>query len=468
MPDFSVITQQPEIRSLVQDGILERAFRDALFPKLLFRSEATDTLFPGNVGDRMIFTGAGLMPTKQRPLTPGTDPTPNRYASEQWEMTLQQYADTIDTNLPTSYVAIANLFLRNAQQLGLAAGQSLNRIVRNRMFNAGLSGHTVADGAQGPVNILRVKRLNGFTRARRPDLPAGSPVRYDPVSSANPLPIKLYTTAPAEVSRNVIAYTPDTPGDETGPGTITLDGAAVTVADRAYVISDKRTALIRVGGGNKVDDVGSSDTFRLTDIRSALARLRTQNVPEHMDGFFHAHLDPTSEAQIFSDPEFQRLNTSLPDYVTYKQFAIGILLGTLFLRNTENPIPETVLGGDTAAFSQDDPFAGELYNNGTTSGVKVHRVLFTGQGLINEYYVDLSGMVTEAGMVGKRAEPRITNNGIEVYTERIQLILRAPLDRLQQNQSTSWNFIGDWPVRTDGATGDAAYFKRCAVVEHGE
>jgi hypothetical protein len=34
--------------------------------------------------------------------------------------------------------------------------------------------------------------------------------------------------------------------------------------------------------------------------------------------------------------------------------------------------------------------------------------------------------------------------------------------------SSSWKFIGDWPVRTDGATGDAAYFKRVVTVEHGE
>jgi len=467
MPDFSVIAQAPEIRALVQDGILERAFHDSLFPKLLFRSEATPVLWPGNVGDRMIFTGTGLLAKNQRPLTPGVDPTPKAFAAEQWEATAQQYADTIDTHMPTSMNAIANLFYRNAQQLGLQAGQSMNGLVRNKMYNAALSGWTVCDGAQVAVNTVRVKRLNGFTRARRPDLAAGSPVRYDPVSASNPLPIKIF--AGSELSRNVIGFTADNAGDEVGPGTILLDGAAVTVTDRDYVFSTTATKIVRVGGGNKVDDVGSSDVLKLSDLRSAIARLRQQNVPEHQDGYFHCHLDPISEGQIFADQEFQRLLQSLPDYYMYKQFGVGVLLGTIFIRNNECPLPDTVVGGLTATWSLDDPFAGELYNNGNAStGVKIHRPLLSGQGLVMEYYQDLANLLTEAGVTGRTAEPRITNNGIDVFTERIQMIIRAPMNRLQDMVATTWKFIGDWPVRTDGAVGDSAYFKRVIAIEHGE
>lgn len=469
MPDFSTIIQAPEIRALVQENILERAFHDALFPRLLFRGEAMPQIWPANVGDRMVFTGVGLIKPKMRPLVPGSDPLPSTYQNEQWEAQLQQYADSIDTHMPTSIVAIANLFLRNAQQLGLSAAQSLNRLPRNRMFNAGLSGHTVADGAQTGVTTLRVKRLNGFTRARRPDLPAGSPVRFDVVSTNNPLVVAIYDqTGPAEVARTVVGFSPDTPGDEVGPGTLTLVGGAVTVLDRAYVISVDRSFLVRVGGGLKVDDVGSTDLLKLADIRTAVAHFWQQNVPEQPDGRFHCHLDPVSQAQIFGDSEWQRLLTALPDYYMYKQFAIGELLNCVFFRNSESPLPETVEGGMTATFSQDDNFAGELYNNGATTGVKIHRPLFVGQGLLYEYYQDLGQLITEAGITGRVGEPRITNNGIEVYSDRIQLIIRSPLNRLQDLVSTSWKFIGDWPVRTDATTGDAARFKRVCVIEHGE
>ena len=85
-----------------------------------------------------------------------------------------------------------------------------------------------------------------------------------------------------------------------------------------------------------------------------------------------------------------------------------------------------------------------------------------------EYYSDLSQLLTDAGVNGKVGEPRIVNNGIECYTDRIQLIIRAPQNRLQDKVSTSWKFIGDWPTRTDAATGSAARYKRFKVIEHTE
>lgn len=467
--DFSVIIQQPEIRAIVQDNLLERAFHDALLPRLLFRGEASPVAWPAGVGDSMIFSAPGLIPVDARPLTPGKDPEPLTYAVEQWQAQLNQYAGTIDTNMPTSMVAIANLFLRNAHQVGMQGAQTLNRAVRDRMYNAAVSGWTVADGAQVAVTTLRVKRLNGFTRARNPGVSGASQVRFDLVSSTNPLAITVYDNAgPAAVSRNVIGYTPDTAGDEVGPGTITLS-AAVTVSDRAYVYAGDATTITRVGGGFSVDSISSADIPTLSDIRTAVANFWQQNVPEHPDGRFHAHLDPISQSLIFKDQEFQRLLTALPDYYMYRQFALGELLNTVFFRNSECPVPETVVGGLTATYDQRDPFAGELYSNGNPStGVKIHRILFSAQGGIMEYYSDLEALLTEAGIAGKLADPRITNNGIEVFSERIQLVLRQPMNRLQDMVATSWKFIGDWPCRTDAATGSPARYKRFAVIEHGE
>ena len=473
MADFSTILQTPEIRSLVQENILERAFHDALFPRMLFRGEATPQVWPANIGDSMVFTGVGLVKPKMKPLMPGSDPAPSTYQAEQWTATLQQYADSIDTHMPTSIAAIANLFLRNAHQLGMSAGQALNRIVRDRMYNAAESGHTVADGAQSGVTTLRVKRLNGFTTARRPDLPTGSAVRFDAVSTNNPLRITVAEDSgvpgsPNLVTVNVVGFSPDVAGDTIGPGVLTLSGP-VTVSDRDPVYSYDRTYLVRVGGGLSVNEIGSNDTLKLADIRAAVARFWQENVPEHADGRFHCHLDPTSQAQVFGDGEWRQLLTSLPDYYMYRQFALGELLNTVFFRNSECPVPETVEGGLTGTFTQDDPFAGELYNNGDAdTGVKVHRALFSGQGGIYEYHQDLSGLITDAGITGKVGEPKITNNSIEVFTDRIQLILRSPLNRLQDLVSTSWKFIGDWPVRTDATTGDAARFKRFCVVQSGE
>lgn len=468
MPDFSVILQNAEVRAIVQENLLERAFHDALFPNLLFRGECSPVPWPAGIGDTQIFSAPGLMDVDMRPLRPGEDPAPITYPVEQWTAQLNQYAGTTDTHMPTSMVAIANLFLRNAHQLGMQAAQTLNRAVRNRMYAAALSGWTVADGAQASVSVLRVKRLNGFTRARGPTLTTTAAVRFELVSSTNPLAITIFDNA-AAVANTVIGFTPDTAGDEQGPGTLTLSAAVTSVADRGYVISSDRSDLVRVGGGFKIDDVGSSDIPTLADIRSAVAKFWQDNVPAHPDGRYHAHLDPKSQALIFADSEFQRLLTALPDYYMYRQFALGELLGCVFYRNSECPIAQTVVGGTTATFDQRDPFVGELFANGVAAtGVPVHEILLTSQGGIFEYYSDMSQLITEAGIAGKVAEPSINNNGIEVMSERIQLIIRQPLNRLADKVSTSWKFMGDWPVRTDAATGGPQRLKRFRVIQHGE
>ena len=465
--DFSVIAQAPEVRAIVQDGLLERAFHDGLVPRFLYRGEVTPAEFPGQVGDSMNFTGVGLMKKRQRPVPPGQDPTPSSYGKEQWRAQLQQYGDSVDTDMLTSMVAIANLFLRDGHQIGIGAGQSLNGVARDALYNAAESGHTVADTGPQSGTTLRVKRLNGFTRARRPDLTGASPVQFSTVSGSNPLKVTIFDNAVA-TANTVIGFTADTSGDEVGPGTLTLGTAATSVADRAYVYAYDATSWVLVGGGNKVDDVGSNDLFKLGDVRTAVARFWQVNVPEHEDGTFHVHLDPTSMTQIFADDEFERLLTAMPDHYTYREFGLGQLLGCTFFRNSEAPILMTVGAGD-GVFTLDDPFAGEMTNNGNaTTGVPLHRVLFTGQECCHEYYSDLSALLTEAGVVGKIAEPQITNNGIEVMTERTRLILRAPLDRFQQKVSTTWQFVGDFPVRTDAATGDAARYKRELIVVHGQ
>jgi hypothetical protein len=462
VPDFSVILQSPQVRAVVQENLLEKAFHDALFPRTLFRSEVTPTPWPAGVGDTQIFSAPGLMPVDARPLTPGDDPDPDTYPTEQWTAQLNQYAKSIDTHMPSSMVAIANLFLRNAHQLGMQAAQTLNRIVRNRMYGAALAGWTNLT-AVSTTAVIRVARLNGFTRARNPNLATGSQVKFDYVSSTNPLGARLFDNG-AEVGVSIIGFTPDTPGDEVGPGTLTLSAAVTNASARAYLFSNDATSIVRSGGGTSIDSLtATTDVPTLADVRTAVADFWMQNVPEHPDSRFHAHLDPVSQAKIFADQEFQRLLTAMPDYYMYKQFALGELLNTVFLRNSECPVTETVVGGNT--YDARDPFPGELVN---AAGNKVHRILFSAQGGIFEYYSDLNQLLTDAGVNGKVGEPRIVNNGIEVYTDRIQLIIRSPQNRLQDKVSTSWKFIGDWPTRTDAAVGSAARYKRFKVIEHTE
>lgn len=450
-----VVTFNPSVVSAIQDRTLVRVFRDALFPRLLFRGEAIPEEWPVNLGANQTFTRTGLIRPTTRPLEQNQDPTPKSYQVEQWEATARQYGDTIDTHMPTNYVSLASLYLRNMHQLGLHAGQSLNRVVRDKVYNAYLAGNTFVDGSTTSSATLPVVSLNGLTRR----LFNGRPAL---VSTTNPLPVTIINGG-TPIVRNIIGFTPDVAGDEIGSGSVTLDAVTgVTVANRSPVLAGNRSIPVNAGGSTTIDGIGSGDQFTLANVRASVAQLRANNVPVHEDNCYHCHLDPISESQIFGDNEFQRLNQSIPDYVHYAEFAVGMLLGTCFYRNNETPSSATV--------DQDPQFGGtfapELVNG---SDVTIRRPIFTGQGYLEEKYLDESKYISEAGVIGKIGEFAVLNNGIQVLTERIRLILRAPLDRLQQQTSSSWSWSGDWPLPTDASVNTSpADYKRAVVVQHGE
>ena len=220
--------------SLQQQGLLERAFHDGLYPNLAFRAEAMPEEWPANSGQQAFMTRPGLIKPNVTALKPGTDPLGQTVPFEQWVATLAQYADSIDTHIPTAVTANANLFLRNIHQLGLQAGQSINRVARNALFIAYLSGQTVTTVA--PLTgdtTLQVASLNGFRDVIR----VGTDVRPTPVATAVPLPILIGIGA-LQITRNVIAVQPDNASDPDGPGWVLLSAAVGAIyAARTAVVS---------------------------------------------------------------------------------------------------------------------------------------------------------------------------------------------------------------------------------------
>jgi hypothetical protein len=447
----------PSLLSAIQDRTLVRTFLDALYPRLLYRGEAAPEMWPVNLGANQTFTRTGLMRPSTRPLQANQDPTPKGYDVEQWEATALQYGDSIDTHMPTSYVSLASTYLRNMHQLGLHAGQSLNRTVRDKLYNAYTAGNTVTSAAVGAGVTVPVVSLNGFTRK----LLNGRPT---PISAANPLPVTLISGG-IPTLRNAVAFTPTLGGDEIHGGTLTLDVAHGGLAARDIVLAANRARVINSGGSASIDGISAGDQFTMADIRASVAQMRSDNAPTHEDGTYHCHLDPQSESQVFGDNEFQRLNQSIPDYIHYREFALASLAGVTFYRNTEAPLNATVDQDPMYGFT----YAPEIFNVPPAgSPIEIHRPIFTAAGSIEEKYLDESKYISEAGVIGKIGEFAVQNNGMQVMTERIRLILRAPLDRLQQQTSASWSFSGDWPIPTDETTKSSpASFKRAVVVQHG-
>jgi len=452
------------VLSLNQQGLLERAFHDGLYPNLAYRAEAMAEEWPANTGTELFMTRPGLLRSVVTALTPGVDPTPQNVPYEQWVASLSQYGASIDTHTPTSATSNANLFLRNIHQLGLQAGQSINRVARNALFKAYLSGNTVAIAAIGaPDTSIRVAALNGFTDVVAP----GGNVRPVGISASNPLTIRIGTGGTI-VTASAIGFIPDDPSDNDGPGTLLLSAAVGTgFANRTAVRSLFAPRVVRAAGGDSIDAIGPSDTLVLQQAINAVAFLRRANVQPHEDGFYHAHVSPLSNAQFFADPVFQRLNQSLPEHVIYKEGFIGTISGVMFFMNTESP--ETTNVGDltaTALAGQYGPEIGAEVTNG--AGTNIGRVIMTGKGSIYEKWLnEQANYVTEAGVTGKMGEFDVVNNGISVLTERIRLTLRAPIDRLQQLVSSTWSISTSFPVPSDvTAPSGVERFKRAIVLEH--
>jgi hypothetical protein len=100
-------------------------------------------------------------------------------------------------------------------------------------------------------------------------------------------------------------------------------------------------------------------------------------------------------------------------------------------------------------------------------GVRIGRVIITGKGSLYEKGLDEGQYVTEAGLNGKVGEFDVVNNGVQIMAERIRLILRAPVDRLQQKVGLAWSITTSFAPPSDitAPTGPQRY-KRALVLEH--
>lgn len=293
----------------------------------------------------------------------------------------------------------------------------------------------------------------------------GANVRPQPVNPATPLPVSLGPTGATTVS--VIGTIPDDANDPDGPGTLVLSAAVgAAFALRSAVVSAYAPTVIRPSGGLSVDAIAPGDTLVLQQVINAAGELRDANVPPHDDGFYHAHISGGSNTQLFADPVFQRLNQSLPEHVIYKEGFVGTISGVMFFLNTESPkrtnVGSLVTTASSGVYGKD--IGAEVVNG---SGTAVGRVLITGKGSLYERGLDESKYVSEAGVTGKIGEFDIINNGLQVMTERIRLVLRAPLDRLQQKVSAAWSITTGFPVPSDitAPTGPQRY-KRALILEH--
>ncbi len=455
---MSIIPNVPGLDAIIQDSTLRRTYHDSLWRRQLYRMEALKENWVANQGDTLIETRGSLLPVVSQPLVAGQDPVPVNEAFEQWAVTACQYSSSVDTQMPASWAALASKFARDAHTLGLNAGQSLNRLVRNKLYTAYTAGTTHADNSATGTSV-EVGSINGFTQVVDGD------GQLQTVSVANPKSITVGTDVV-----DCVGAAPIDANFPLGAGILTL-AASITFVAGEVVTAVDRSAQFYSGGGTSTDSLTGTDILTLEDIRNAVSSLQDNSVPPHEDGMYHAHIVPAAVSQVFGDPEFQSLNESNYGDAPYRDFIIGKLIGTYHYRDEENP-GVTNSGALQANRPLDAPLSrlgAEISSNVTNkAGVNVLRTIITGGGAIYEKQINESEYLTDAGVTGKVGGFNVQTNGVQVDVDGVRFTIRSPLDRLQQIVSQTWSFSGDWGIPSDVNGGKSAgRYKRAVIINSG-
>jgi hypothetical protein len=431
------------LQPIIQQGFLEREFQQALRSRLGYRACADREEFSVGIGETLTKTRAGLRPAVTTPLAANTNTnldnglTAGTWGVEQYTLTLNNYASTMDLNMVTSRVGIASLFLHNAYTNGEQAARSLDDLARNALFSAYFAGSTrvlVSLAGAGPV--VAVDDVRGFQTAFVNGV-------QQPVSSANPLGVTVgadtYTLIGAVADATNVSLAP---GGISGQLTFATN---VSISDGAAgnsVIAATGSLILRPNGRSNTSQLVAGDTLAMTNVLDAVANLRLNAVPD-IDGAYNCYLDPISARQLFADQDFQRLfigATSATEVFKPGQGVVNDFLGLRFVLTNE-------------AFVQ--PYPG-------ISGAVVRRPIVVGQGAL-----------IEGDFAGMAADDVAPSDAIVSLVDGVCMVTREPLDRLQQIIAQSWYWIGGFCAPSDTtttsltvATATNANFKRAVMIEH--
>lgn len=435
------------IQNAVQQNYLDRVFEDTLRARLGFRDIADREAIEAGIGETVTKTRLSLLPVKTTPINPAanTDLTSglgvSEMADEQYQLTLNQYGDSMMLNVVTSRVLIASKFLQNVAKQAEQAARSIDTLARRRLFQAYASGNTYVTVALTAAGTsVKVDDIQGF--AFPPTGAANS--SQIPVSTANPLTVIIgqsgYTCVGATADESNTSSKAMTGGIS---GTLTLSSNVsttdATVSSR--VLSSLAAAVFRPNGRQSGAALTATDFMTTQSLLAAKAQLGANGVPPvEADGLYRCFGTELQFTGLYNDPLFQSFSRSNLDSVEYRKGVIAELLGVKLVDTNNIPI-QTQVGGPN-----------------------VYRSIVCGQGALIE------GGFTETAYEG-REEVGLDSEMIRII-DGIAFVIREPLDALKQVVTTSWSYIGDFCPPTDVVTNPSllptasnAAYKRAAVIE---
>lgn len=442
------------LQPTIQQGYLELGFQQALRSKLAFRAVADQETFAVAHGESTTKTRIGLLPDATTPINvtavsyaSGTalkldsGVTPVIQGVEQYTMVLNEYGSTMDLNVITSKVGIANRFVQNAISQGEQAARTMDRLARNALYGGDTSGRGGYLGGNtfirtaGTTATVAVDDIRGFQFVFVNGV-------QNSVSAAAPLPVMIngtsyiVTAALADATNATVSF-----GGVSGTLTLT---AAIATGDGTVgmpVISTIAPKIIRPNARATSASLTATDVMTMSVVLDAVARLRSNAVPT-VNGLYNFYVDPSTIRQLFADPDFKQL---FQGAAFEAAFATGTVdqpfLGVRFMQTTESPV----------------------FAHPTISGLYVHNPVIVGQGALIEGNFPLDEVSGDA----------YDDIGEVTITDRVRYVIRPPLDRFSQVVSQSWHWDGGFCTPTDITTtastvptATSAALKRAVVIQH--
>lgn len=431
------------LQPIIQQGFLEREFQDQIESIIGFRRIARREQFPNKIGETITKTRPGLKAPVTTPMTPASNTnldnglSPSTWTVEQYTLSIAMYGDTIDLNTVTNRVGIVEQFLQNAKTNGIQAGQSLDRLARNALFNAYMGGNTRVRVTLGaPALTISVDDVRGFQYVFVNGV-------LTAVSGGNTMQVtvgsNVYTLTGVAVDGSNVSTAPNgVSGTLTFSGNVTVaDGTALNAVSAYNSGTGVAPFILRPNGRSNTSAIVGTDLLTMGNALDGVAWLRRNGVPT-VNGLYNLYLDPVSARQFFADPDFKQLFQGAT--AAAKEFRMGRVVELVDIR----VIPTT------------EAFVQQL------GSVTVRRPILVGADALVEG--DFAGM-------GELDTP--DDNAIIDIVDDIVHVTREPLDRLQQIIAQSWYWIGGFTAPTDQTvnativpTAAASYFKRAVVMEH--
>ncbi len=429
------------LQPIIQQNFLEREFQDSLQAKLGFRAAADRVDFPNAVGETVTKTRAGLLHIPAGPLAPASNTnfdngmTTQNWGVEQYTLTINEYAATIDLNTVTERVGLASQFMMNASRLGEQAFRTLDTLALNALRDTYMGGNTAVKASLSSASAtLHVDDIRGFQTT------FNQVGQVAAVSTSNPVLVVVGSDTYSLIGSAADAVNGSAAINQGGiSGTLTFS-SNVSMSDGTAgnaVISAIAPTILRPNGRMTTGALQPGDTLQMVaQILDAASTMRDNAVPD-IEGAYNCYLSNRQLQGLFADADFKTLFRGAYQAEEYRQGSVFELMGVRFV-----PVNNVV--------------SPQLVNNNN-----VYRAIICGQGAL-----------IEGDFSGQDAEDTPGNIGIRSVIDGITMITREPMDRLQEIISQSWKWIGGFCVPSDTTanpsvipTANNSAFKRAIVLE---